>query len=204
MRASAAYSGLDLPAAPHLFVEFHGAPEVVAAQAGTFAALAADAGGGPFESSADAAEQARLWRARHDAFWAMKAFWPGTEALIADACVPLSALPECIEATRADMDAHGLVGPIAGHVGDGNFHAGVCIDPGDPASRRAALDFAGRLARRAIALDGTCTGEHGVGAGKIEVAAEERAGGLPYARAIKAAFDPLGILNPGKMLPPGP
>lgn len=203
MRASAAYSGLELPAVPHLFVEFHGDPAATAAQAEAFAALAAEAGGEGFETSEDPAVQARLWRARHDAFWAMKAYWPGREPLITDACVPLSALAECMVETRADMDAHGLVGPIAGHVGDGNFHAGVCIDLSDPEAQAAAEAFAARLARRAIALEGTCTGEHGVGTGKIAYAAEERATGLPLVRAIKAAFDPQGILNPGKMLPPG-
>lgn len=201
MRASSAHSGLGLPSAPHLFVEFHGSHLSTAAQAEAFADLARDHGGQHPEFSADHAVQARLWRARHDAFWAMKTFWPGREVLVTDACVPLSALAECIDRTRADMDRHGLEGPIAGHVGDGNFHAGVCVDPTDPDARTAALSFADRLARRAIAMEGTCTGEHGVGMGKIAYAAEERASGLRLSQALKTAFDPLGILNPGKMLP---
>lgn len=201
MRACIAYSGLNLPALPHLFVEFHGSRAATATQAELFADLAAEAGATGWRTSDNASEQNRLWRARHDATWATKSFWAGRELLVIDVCVPLSALPGLIEESRADMDAQGIEGPRAGHVGDGNFHIGVCIDPAVPGSRDKALAFAYRLARRAIALDGTCTGEHWVGAGKIAVAAEERASGLACAQAIKQALDPLGILNPGKMLP---
>jgi D-lactate dehydrogenase (cytochrome) len=197
-----AFDAMDHPVAPTLFLEFHGSPAEVEAQAAEVRELAAEHGAAGFEWAADEAERRRLWRARHRALDATRALRPGAEALSTDACVPVSALADCILETRADLDEHGLVAPIVGHVGDGNFHAIVLVDPADPASIERAEAFHGRLARRAIGFGGTCTGEHGVGLGKRAFLEEEHGPGAVAAmRAIKAALDPLGLMNPGKVLP---
>jgi D-lactate dehydrogenase (cytochrome) len=186
--------------APTLFIEFHGASTAdVEAQARDTAEIAAEFGGGDFTWAADEAERRRLWHARHGAMEAARAMRPGSGALTTDVCVPISALADCIQATRADLDETGIPAAIVGHVGDGNFHTVLLLDPQVPAEIQAGEEFHARLVRRALAVGGTCTGEHGVGYGKARFLVEEH--GRPAVemmRAIKRALDPDGIFNPGK------
>jgi D-lactate dehydrogenase (cytochrome) len=194
------YSKLDLPAVPTLFVEFHGNPATLAEQVVQFQLLAEDNGATGFDRAEREADRRRLWKARHDAYWATKTAWPGRKALATDVCVPISRLAECIEETEADIARLRLISPIVGHVGDGNFHATPVIDPADHDERRRLEEFLERLATRAIAMDGTCTGEHGIGEGKMHYLEREfGAAGVATMRAIKRALDPRGILNPGKL-----
>jgi len=197
------YAQLEMTVAPTLFLEFHGGPEEVVAEAAELEQVARDHGLLDWRFAASEGERRALWRARHDAYHAAKALRPGCTVLTTDACVPVSALADVLLATRADLDEHGLVATILGHVGDGNFHVAVLLDPGDPAELERAMAFHDRLVRRAIDHDGTCTGEHGVGSGKapyLEV--EHGAGGVALMRAIKRALDPDDLFNPGKVLPP--
>ncbi len=203
VRACNLYSKLGLPERPHLFVEFHGTPKGVEEQAEAFGALAGAEGGSAFAWATRPEERARLWQARHDVFWASALLRPGARAVATDVCVPISRLAACVAETRADMEAAGLVGPVVGHVGDGNFHVQLLLDAADAAEVGRAEAFMERLALRAVAMDGTCTGEHGVGQRKVKyLAAEHSPGALAAMRAIKAALDPHGIMNPGKLLPP--
>ncbi|MFZ0040470.1 MAG: FAD-linked oxidase C-terminal domain-containing protein, partial [Solirubrobacteraceae bacterium] len=192
----------DFAVAPTLFLEFHGASESdVAAQARDTAEIAAEFGGSGFSWAADEGERRRLWHARHRAMEATRALRPGAGALTTDVCVPISALAECISATQADIAQHGLTASIVGHVGDGNFHAIVLVDPSDPSGVRRGEDFHARLVRRALDHEGTCTGEHGVGYGKSRfLEAEHGRPALEMMRAIKRALDPDGIFNPGKVV----
>ncbi len=199
MRAMIGYSKLDYPESPCLFVEFHGTEAGVKEQAETFGEIAAEHGGGPFLWTTVAEERAKLWKARHDAYWASLTLRPGAKGLSTDVCVPISRLAECIAETEADIAATGLVAPIVGHVGDGNFHVLVLMDMNDPAEIGRAEGFVERLNARAIAMDGTCTGEHGIGQGKMAFLEREHGAGVGVMRAIKAALDPLNIMNPGKM-----
>ena len=202
VRACNLHSKLGLPEQPHLFVEFHGTPKGVAEQADLFGALADGEGGGDFTWATRPEDRTRLWQARHDAFWAGFTLRPGAKSVPTDVCVPISRLADCVGETRTDMDANGLVGPMVGHVGDGNFHVQLLIDDADAAEVARAEAFMERLALRAIAMDGTCTGEHGVGQRKAKyLKVEHAAGALDAMRAIKAALDPLNIMNPGKILP---
>jgi len=201
MRAMKNYSKLDYPETPCLFVEFHGSEASVAEQAETFGEIAAEYAGGPFLWTHVAEERAKLWKARHDAYWASMTLRPGARALSTDVCVPISRLAECIAETEADIAAAGLVAPIVGHVGDGNFHVLVLMDMGDVTEIAAAEAFVSRLNSRAIAMEGTCTGEHGIGQGKRGFMVREHGHGVALMRQIKQALDPLGIMNPGKMLP---
>jgi D-lactate dehydrogenase (cytochrome) len=186
--------------APSLFLEFHGASDAdVQAQARETAAIAAEYGGSDFAWASDERERRRLWRARHRAYEATRALRPGSAGLTTDVCVPISALADCIVATQADIAEHGLTASIVGHVGDGNFHAIVLVDPQDRDDVQRAEDFHARLVRRALANDGTCTGEHGVGYGKARFLVEEHGqAAVEMMRAIKRALDPYGIFNPGK------
>lgn len=194
------YSGLTLAEAPTLFVEFHGAPGAVAEQARTFGAIVGGYGSA-LEVAEDAEGRTRLWTARHNALYASKALGPGKSAMITDVCVPISRLAETITATCADIAQAGLIAPIAGHVGDGNFHLIMLVDPADAAEVKRAHDVHDRMVRRAIAAGGTCTGEHGIGLGKMEFLAEEAGPeAILVMRALKAALDPKGILNPGKIV----
>ncbi len=199
MRAMIGYSKLDYPESPCLFVEFHGTEAGVKEQAETFGEIAAEHGGGPFLWTTVAEERAKLWKARHDAYWASLTLRPGAKGLSTDVCVPISRLAECIAETEADIAATGLVAPIVGHVGDGNFHVLVLMDMNDPAEIGRAEGFVERLNARAIAMDGTCTGEHGIGQGKMAFLEREHGAGVGVMRAIKTALDPLNIMNPGKM-----
>jgi D-lactate dehydrogenase (cytochrome) len=199
IRACNAYSHLSLPETPTLFLEFHGTPSSAREEVEAFATIAQAEGGGELAYAEHQEERTKLWQARHDAYWAVRGLRPGAEVLATDVCVPISALADCITATRKDIDQLGLVAPIVGHVGDGNFHVMPLIDPADAEERRKAQGFLDRLIARALAAGGTCTGEHGVGQGKIAYLADEHGPGLAMMIAIKKALDPLNILNPGKL-----
>jgi D-lactate dehydrogenase (cytochrome) len=201
MRAMKNYSKLDFPESPCLFVEFHGSDAGVAEQAETFGMIAEENGGGPFLWTSVAEERTKLWKARHDAYWASLTLRPGAKGLSTDVCVPISRLAECVAETEADIAEMGLIAPIVGHAGDGNFHTLCLMDPDDPAEIAKVEMFVARLNERAIRMDGTCTGEHGIGQGKAGFMRAEHGHGLEVMRRIKQALDPLGILNPGKTLP---
>ncbi|RMD46803.1 MAG: FAD-binding protein [Alphaproteobacteria bacterium] len=198
-RAVNAYSHTDLPESAHLLVEFHGSPARVAEEAEAFGALVREFGGQGYAWSAREEERSRLWRARHHAYWAILASRPGARAIVTDICVPISRLAEAVTETRADIDASPIEGPILGHVGDGNFHAILLIDPGDEAQLAAAKALAERMAERALRLGGTITGEHGVGLGKAALLRREHGPAVEVMAAIKRTLDPAGILNPGKI-----
>jgi D-lactate dehydrogenase (cytochrome) len=204
VKATNLYSKLDLPETPMLFVEFHGSPAGVAEQSERFGEIAADFGGGPFEWATKPEDRTRLWQARHDAYWAGRGLRPGSQAVATDVCVPLSRLAECVTETQRDIAEHGLVAPIVGHVGDGNFHLTLLVDLDDPNEVKAAKGLCERLVERSLAMEGTSTGEHGVGQGKIKyLLAEHGAGTLAAMAAIKRALDPENLMNPGKILPFG-
>jgi len=203
IRACNAYSRLALPEVPTLFLEFHGSEAGVAEQSERFGEIAADLGGGPFDWATRAEERSRLWQARHDAFWAAGAMRPGARPMSTDVCVPISRLAECVAETQADIAASGLVAPVVGHVGDGNFHCLPLIDMANPAEVAACEAFVGRLVERAIAMGGACSGEHGVGQAKMKhLEAEHGAGAIAAMRAVKRALDPQNIMNPGKIVIP--
>jgi D-lactate dehydrogenase (cytochrome) len=199
MQAVNAYSKLDYPEAPTLFFEFHGTAAGVEEQARTVADIAEGFGGGAFAWATRPEDRTRLWAARHDVYWATKALRPGAEVKATDVCVPISRLAEAILAARDDAAAAGLLAPIVGHVGDGNFHMTFLLDPSDPAELDRASAVNARLVERAIAMGGTCTGEHGVGLGKIASVEAEHGAGVDLMRRIKRALDPDNILNPGKI-----
>ena len=200
VKASNAYSKLTLPESPMLFVEFHGSEQSVAEQSERFAEIAGGNGGGPFAWTTNPEERTKLWQARHDAYWAVNAMRPGARAFATDVCVPISRLAECVEATQADLAQYGLIAPIVGHVGDGNFHVQPLIDMSSAAEIEKAEAFGKRLALRAIEMGGTCTGEHGVGQKKIPyLVAEHGEGVLDLMRNVKAALDPQNLFNPGKI-----
>jgi D-lactate dehydrogenase (cytochrome) len=199
MRALKNYSQLDYPESPCLFLEFHGSDAGVAEQSEMFGEIAAEYGGGPFQWTKVAEERAKLWKARHDAYWASQTLRPGAKSLSTDVCVPISRLAECIAETEADIAEMGLVAPIVGHVGDGNFHVLVLMDGDDLAEIERTERFVARLNMRAIGMDGTCTGEHGIGQGKMGFLEHELGHSVEVMRAIKQALDPNGILNPGKI-----
>jgi D-lactate dehydrogenase (cytochrome) len=201
VKATNLYSKLALPEVPMLFVEFHGSPAGVAEQAERFGEIARELGGGPFEWATKPEDRSRLWQARHDAYWAGRALRPGAQALATDVCVPISRLAECVTATQREIAELGLVAPILGHVGDGNFHLTLLVDMADEAEVKAAKTLCERLVERALAMDGTCTGEHGVGQGKMKYLAGELGGAaLASMAAIKRALDPQDIMNPGKIV----
>ncbi|MER0238289.1 FAD-linked oxidase C-terminal domain-containing protein [Fulvimarina sp. MAC8] len=199
IKATNDYSKMDLSETPHLFVEFHGSPNSVAEQAETFAAIVEDNGGGELKSASRAEERSRLWKARHDFYWASLGLRPGAKGIATDVCVPVSRLADCIDKTRADAEAAGLIAPIVGHVGDGNFHVTLLIDTDEASEIAAAERFMKRLAERALDMDGTCTGEHGIGQGKRGYLSAELGDAVNLMRAIKTALDPLNIMNPGKI-----
>jgi D-lactate dehydrogenase (cytochrome) len=199
IRACNAYSQLALPEQPTLFVEFHGTQASAREQVEVFAGIARAEGGGELQWAERQEDRNKLWQARHDAYWAARALKPGAEILSTDVCVPISQLAACVEATRADIERLGLLAPIVGHVGDGNFHVMPLIDPADASERPRVQGFLDRLVDRALTAGGTCTGEHGVGQGKIGYLAAEHGSALAAMIAIKKALDPLNILNPGKI-----
>ncbi len=196
-----AYSKTDFPVSPLLLLEFHGSPAAVAEQAELFGTIAADCGGTGFEWVSKPEDRSRLWKARHDAYWALRAAAPvGKKALSTDACVPISRLAECVAETARDIAENGLYGPILGHVGDGNFHAAVTFNPDDPDELKRAEAVVERLALRAMAMDGTCTGEHGIGQGKRRFLRQEHGAAADLMAVLKKAIDPENIMNPGKLL----
>lgn len=202
VKACNAYSKLSLPETPLLLLEFHGTEADVAEQSKMFAEIAAECGGGSFEWTTRQEDRTRLWQARHDAYWAVRGLRPGAQAVATDVCVPISRLAECVVETEKDLETVGLLSPIVGHVGDGNFHLTLLVDMSDADEVTRAKAISDRLVKRALAMDGTSTGEHGVGQGKTKyMEAEHGAAGVAAMRAIKQALDPQNILNPGKMIP---
>jgi D-lactate dehydrogenase (cytochrome) len=200
VQAINAYSKTDFPVSPLLLLEFHGSIASVAEQAESFGAIARDCGGTGFEWVSRPEERTRLWKARHDAYWALRAVYPDKRSLSTDACVPISRLAECVTETARDVAEAGLYGPVLGHVGDGNFHVALTFDPNDPAELARAEGVVERLALRALAMEGTCTGEHGIGQGKRRFLRREHGEGADVMAAIKKAIDPDNIMNPGKVL----
>jgi D-lactate dehydrogenase (cytochrome) len=201
VKATNLYSKLTLPEVPMLFVEFHGSPAGVAEQSERFGEVARDLGGGPFEWATKPEDRTRLWQARHDAYWAGRGLRPGAQAIATDVCVPISRLAECVTETQRDIAQRGLVAPILGHVGDGNFHLTLLVDMADADEVKAAKILCERLVERALAMDGTCTGEHGVGQGKMKyLMGELGAPALEAMAAVKRALDPHGLMNPGKIV----
>jgi len=196
-----AHSAMSLPVQPHLLLEFHGSETGVAEDAATFGEIATEYGGTGFDRATRTEDRNRLWKMRHDAYYAILASRPGHRAIVTDVCVPVSRLAEAVAETQADIAESGIAGPILGHVGDGNFHAILLIDPRNMAERAIAEGLSHRMALRALRLGGTCTGEHGVGMGKLGYMAEEHGAGWDVMGQIKAALDPAGVMNPGKVVP---
>jgi D-lactate dehydrogenase (cytochrome) len=192
-------SGLGLKVMPTVLFEFHGSEGAVKQDAEEVAALARQFGAESVESATTAQDRNRLWRARHEAYYAGLALRPGSKGFVTDVCVPMSSLARCIAETKADIEKTELLAPILGHVGDGNFHVTFLIDPGRQGELAEAQAINRRMVARAIAMGGTCSGEHGVGYGKAEFLAAEHGEALDVMAAIKQALDPKGILNPGKM-----
>ncbi|MDG4647608.1 FAD-linked oxidase C-terminal domain-containing protein [Roseibacterium sp. SDUM158017] len=200
VKAVNAYSKLDLPEAPLLLLEFHGTGAGVAEQAEAFGDIAAGFGGEGFVFSTREEERGRLWQARHDAFWASLALRPGAKGISTDVCVPVSRLADCVVAAQEKTAEMGFVAPVVGHVGDGNFHVLLLIDIGDAQEVARAEHFVGWLNELAISMDGTCTGEHGIGQGKAAyLEAELGPAAMEVMAAIKRGIDPGNILNPGKL-----
>ncbi len=202
MDACIRYSKLEgFAPRPTLFFEFHGSPQSVAEQSGQMHAITAEFGGGSFEWATRPEDRTRLWKARHAAYYAALALAPGKQAFATDACVPISRLADCIVETQSDVVASGLLAPIVGHVGDGNFHLVVLFDPARPDERQKAEAIARRVSERAIRMGGTCTGEHGIGIHKLAALVQEHGDAVEVMRTIKRALDPHNILNPGKTVP---
>ena len=203
MAAVNRYSQLDYPEQATLFFEFHGTDAGVEEQSELAAELTSQFGGGEFRWSTKQEDQNELWQARHDAYYAALAIKPGAQGWPTDVCVPISRLAECITETKRDVDEAGIVTPIVGHAGDGNFHLLLLVDPEDPADMQRAHEVNDRLIRRALDMGGTCTGEHGIGYGKTEyMELEHGPGAVHLMRSIKRTIDPQNIMNPGKVLPP--
>ena len=200
MAAVNAYSKFDYPVAPTLFFEFHGSQAGVAEQVETVRAVADEFGGGDFAWATRAEDRNRLWQARHDALYATLALKPGKQGYATDVCVPISRLAECIAETRKDLEASSVVAPLVGHVGDGNFHLVYLIDPDDADELAEAKRLNERMVMRALAMDGTCTGEHGIGYGKLDFLQAEHGEAVSVMRLLKKALDPDNIMNPGKVV----
>ncbi len=199
IRAVNAWSKLGLPEVTTLFFEFHGSPNGVAEQVEMVSALAADNGGGDFAWSNLPEERARLWKARHEAYYAAVALRPGAVGWTTDVCVPISRLPECITATKHDLAGASMPATILGHVGDGNFHVIFAMDPNSSDELREVKAINDRLVARALDMDGTCTGEHGIGLGKQDWLVKELGDAVDVMRVLKRALDPKNLFNPGKI-----
>ena len=194
------YAKLDYPVGPTLFFEFHGSTAYVAEQAETVQAIVAENGGSNFSWATRAEDRAKLWQARHDAYYSCKAMHPGQLGWATDVCVPISRLAECIVETEEDLKNCRLPTYLVGHVGDGNFHLVIMLDPKSQADIDVATEFNDRMVLRALAMDGTCTGEHGVGYGKIGFLQAEHGEAMSVMRQIKQALDPRNLMNPGKII----
>lgn len=192
--------GTDMPEKPHLMVEFHGTPQGVREQAESFGNIVADMGGSAFQWAEQAQDRARLWSMRHNAYYAARAAWPDAYAITTDVCVPISKLAQAVRETADDIAASGIPGPILGHVGDGNFHVLLLPHRDDPAQMAKAAALAHAMADRALRLGGTVSGEHGIGMGKLRYMDREHGAGWDVMTSLKAALDPHGIMNPGKLL----
>jgi D-lactate dehydrogenase (cytochrome) len=199
VKAINAYAKLDYPVKPTLFFEFHGTEAGAREQAELVGEIVRDYGGTGFRWATRQEDRSKLWQARHDAYFANLAMRPGAKGWATDVCVPISRLAECILETRNDIDASGVLAPIVGHVGDGNFHLTFLIDPDDPDEMARAEGVNERMVLRALAMGGTCTGEHGVGTGKMRFLPSEHGEALAVMRQLKAALDPDNIMNPGKI-----
>ena len=194
------YAKFDYAVKPTLFFEFHGSPAGVKEQVEAVEAIAGDFGASHFQWATETEDRNRLWQARHDAYYAAIALRPGTKGMATDVCVPISRLAECILETKKDIDGNGLLAPIVGHVGDGNFHLTIMMDQNDAEEMKRVKELSERLVMRALAMDGTCTGEHGVGYGKVPFLIAEHGEAMSVMRAMKQALDPDNIMNPGKLV----
>jgi D-lactate dehydrogenase (cytochrome) len=199
IRAVNKRSGLGAPELPTLFFEFHGSERYVEEQVELVDAISRGHGGGAFAWARNVEDRNRLWRARHEAFYAAVGLRTGCVGWTTDVCVPISRLAECITQTKRELAESFLPAPIVGHVGDGNFHVIFVIDPTRPEEHAEAERLNHRLVQRALDMDGSCTGEHGIGIGKQDWLREEVGAGVELMRTIKAAIDPLGLFNPGKI-----
>ena len=200
MAAFNIHSKLDYPEQPHLFLEFQGSENSVQEQVEAVRAIASEFGGGDFKWATRQEDRNKLWEARHNAAYACMALCPGRRIWATDVCVPISKLAECIVETQQDLEQSPLTAPIVGHVGDGNFHVSIMVDPDDENEIQEAARLNHRLVTRALALDGTCTGEHGIGYGKIDFLNHELGEAVSVMRTVKQALDPDNIMNPGKVL----
>ncbi len=200
MRAINKFSGLGYPERPTLFYEFHGTEAGVAEQIASVKAISDEFGGDDFQYAARSEDRTKLWQARHDSHYANMQLRAGAKAWPTDVCVPISRLAECIAQTRRDIEDSGLLAPIVGHVGDGNFHVDMVLNPDDPDEVARAVALNERLVARALAMDGTCTGEHGVGYGKMDKLVDEHGPAVEVMRSLKRTLDPLNLMNPGKVI----
>jgi len=200
VRACNLYSGLNYPETPHLFIEFHGSEFEVTNQTSTVQNIASEFGGGKFQFALQQEERTVLWTARHNAYYANIALRAGCRSVTTDVCVPISRLAEIVTKVKDDIMEHGLTGPIVGHVGDGNFHSMLLFDPDNQEEFAKCKKVADNMAKLALAMGGTCTGEHGVGLGKVDLL-EQQYGemGIDVMRNIKLALDPKNLMNPGKI-----
>lgn len=191
----------NLPEKPHLFIEFHGTPAAVREQAETFGEIVAEMGGGHFEWTEKAEDRTKLWKLRHNGYYAQRALRPEARVRATDICVPISQLAEAVRRSRVMAEEENLLVSVVGHVGDGNFHCGLSVDDQDADEMARADAFCHKITEMALELGGTVSGEHGVGRGKIKYMQAEHGGGIAVMKAIKTALDPKNIMNPGKMLP---
>lgn len=201
IRACNLYSKINLKEAPHLFLEFHGSASEVQSQAKAVGEIATENGGSDFKWAENSDERAKLWKARHDLFYATLGLKPHSKAVVTDVCVPISKLPELIVAAKENIQSTGMTGPVLGHVGDGNFHAFLVFESDNPSSYEKTKTISRKLAEHALALGGTCTGEHGIGQGKMEYLEKEMGfNTISLMKTLKTALDPKGLLNPGKVI----
>lgn len=200
VKALNAYAKLGLPETPLLLLEFHGTEASVIEQSEIFGALSEEFGGTGYQATTTTEERNRLWKARHDAYWAMLQYRPGANGVATDVCVPISRLAECVTAAQNRAEELGLVVPVIGHVGDGNFHATPLVDMTNPDEVEKVAGYVSWLNELAISMEGTCTGEHGIGQGKKSYLIKELGEATDFMADIKKALDPKGILNPGKIV----
>jgi D-lactate dehydrogenase (cytochrome) len=200
VRAINAFSKLTLEETPTVFFEFHGSEAGVKEQAETVQAIATDNNGASFQWATKPEDRSKLWQARHDAYFACLQLQPGCRIISTDVCVPISRLAECLAETEKDIQGTGRTVPVLGHIGDGNFHLCIIVDPNKPDDTEQAEALNHRLVERAIRMEGTCTGEHGIGLGKIHFLEEEHGDSVAVMRMIKRTLDPHNIMNPGKVI----